>query len=313
MNSPTVQKPKVLLVVGAGRSGTTLVSSMLGQLEGYFSAGELNYFWDAGLTKNQLCSCGEKLCECSVWSNILKRKFNTATPEDYAEFGRLSRSVIRRLNIPLLRYPALMPQNLKIKWDKCLKIYDDLYQSIADETGAAVIVDTSKDPSHALFLARSKKIELYILHVVRDARAVAYSRQRKKRQISKVGKEEYMPIQGYAKSSIKWLGINTICELTLKQLRYKKIKYESDVSDPEDLLREINNYLNFLTTHPTHERHHTKILHTALGNPGRFTFSRSEITTDTQWKIGMKFWSKLIVTAITWPLLLRYRYSLFDF
>ena len=39
----------VLYVAGAGRSGSTLLDNLLGQIPGFFSAGELRYVWERGL------------------------------------------------------------------------------------------------------------------------------------------------------------------------------------------------------------------------------------------------------------------------
>jgi len=55
-----------------------------------------------------------------------------------------------------------------------------LYRRVADVTGAGVIIDSSKRPSDGALLRLLPGIDTYIVHLVRDPRAVAYSRQRKK-------------------------------------------------------------------------------------------------------------------------------------
>ena len=40
--------PKVLSVVGAGRSGTTVLASILDEVDGFTSAGELRWLWERG-------------------------------------------------------------------------------------------------------------------------------------------------------------------------------------------------------------------------------------------------------------------------
>ena len=57
----TAQQPgevKVLFLAGKGRSGGTLLASLLGQLPGFFNIGELNRLWDWGLVSNYRCGCG---------------------------------------------------------------------------------------------------------------------------------------------------------------------------------------------------------------------------------------------------------------
>jgi hypothetical protein len=47
MSSPQTSL-KVLSIVGAGRSGTTVLASILGEVGGFASAGELRWLWERG-------------------------------------------------------------------------------------------------------------------------------------------------------------------------------------------------------------------------------------------------------------------------
>ena len=51
----------VVFIGGASRTGSTLLSLLLGSLPGHFAAGEMRYLWLRGLQANQLCGCGEPL------------------------------------------------------------------------------------------------------------------------------------------------------------------------------------------------------------------------------------------------------------
>lgn len=44
---------KVLYIAGWGRSGSTILDNVLGQVEGFFSGGELSYLWERGLSENR--------------------------------------------------------------------------------------------------------------------------------------------------------------------------------------------------------------------------------------------------------------------
>jgi hypothetical protein len=44
-------RPNVLFVVGSGRSGSTLLDILLGQIPGFFSTGELHSLWWAGIRR----------------------------------------------------------------------------------------------------------------------------------------------------------------------------------------------------------------------------------------------------------------------
>src|SRR6476469_754930 len=55
----------VLFIAGWGRSGSTLLDRMLGQVPGVFSAGELRDIWDRGVREDRLCGCGQPFHECA--------------------------------------------------------------------------------------------------------------------------------------------------------------------------------------------------------------------------------------------------------
>ena len=77
MGAPALQasKVKVLYIAGYERSGSTLLHNVLGQLDGFFAAGELNEIWDRSLIENRRCGCGVPFKECEVWRGILINGF----------------------------------------------------------------------------------------------------------------------------------------------------------------------------------------------------------------------------------------------
>ncbi len=72
------QRVKVLYILGAGRSGSTLLSNILGQLDGFQSVGELFYLWENGLLKGGLCGCGEPVLQCPFWSEVLSQSLGSS-------------------------------------------------------------------------------------------------------------------------------------------------------------------------------------------------------------------------------------------
>ena len=60
-------------IVGWGRSGSTLLTAVLGELDGAFAAGELRMLWGRGAIGRRLCGCGREIPECHVWSQVLER------------------------------------------------------------------------------------------------------------------------------------------------------------------------------------------------------------------------------------------------
>src|SRR5690606_31367482 len=49
---------KVVFIGGLGRSGTTLLERLLGQLPGVMPLGEITHLWERDLLGNEMCACG---------------------------------------------------------------------------------------------------------------------------------------------------------------------------------------------------------------------------------------------------------------
>src|SRR6266498_4080255 len=84
---------KVLYIAGAGRSGSTLLDGVLGQLDGFFAAGELRYLWERGLQESRLCGCGVAVRDCPTWRAVLASAFGPGVDANAA--ARLQRKATR--------------------------------------------------------------------------------------------------------------------------------------------------------------------------------------------------------------------------
>ncbi len=69
------RRVKVLYFAGSGRSGTTIINNIIGQLDGAFAAGELRFLWDRGVVENRLCGCGRPFHDCPTWTTVMKTAF----------------------------------------------------------------------------------------------------------------------------------------------------------------------------------------------------------------------------------------------
>ena len=78
MTSPRPSMPQVVYVGSWGRSGSTLLDLVLGQIPGFVSVGELRYLWERGLAERQLCGCGRPVTGCPFWGAVLEEVFGTA-------------------------------------------------------------------------------------------------------------------------------------------------------------------------------------------------------------------------------------------
>ena len=92
--------PVVLYIAGPGRSGSTLLDLVLGQVDGVVSIGELRNLWYAGFHGAWPCGCGKPVTECPFWSAVLARAFGSVEsvcPESMQELRCWRRSGIAPL------------------------------------------------------------------------------------------------------------------------------------------------------------------------------------------------------------------------
>jgi hypothetical protein len=309
----TEARIKVLYIAGSGRSGSTILDRILGQLDGFFSVGELCNLWDRGLLAHRKCGCGVPVDQCPTWRGILATGFGRQLDQaDASRMIALRRGWVRVRHIPKVlatrwRRPAAHS-------DELLEVLGRLYRAVQEHTGCRVIVDSSKAPLYAELLARIPGIDLRVVHLVRDPRATAYSWLRNK-QLPDFGDARQMQRLPPLKSSGLWTLWQTMSELLVGRPRdrYLRLRYEDFVRDPQTAVRQVAALageqpavLPFLSSGAVL----LQATHSVSGNPNRFQTGTIQLRPDSEWMRSLGGGHRALVTAATWPLLIRYRYPL---
>ncbi len=308
------EKIRVLFIGGYGRSGSTLLERILGQIDSFFSIGEVRHIWERSFGENQLCGCGEHFTNCSFWCAVIEEAFGGWNKLDMDEFRALKNSTDLKRYIPLMAMPLLRTSNYEKRLEAYSEILGKLYKAISKISGCRIIVDSSKNPSHGFLLHTISDIDLYVLHLVRDSRAVAFSWQRRKVRPEVYWKKEFMPRHSWTKSAVEWLVLNTIIEsLAHMNTNYMLIRYEDLVCNLRNVVTQIIDRigekrpnLEFLDNSTVHLGKD----HTVSGNPMRFKAGAISVSPDNEWEAKMRKDKKCVVSTLTWPLLYRYGYFL---
>ncbi len=304
------ERVKVLYVAGLGRSGSTILSNSLGQTGGYFSAGELNFIWKHNVLENRLCGCGRPFRECPVWTRVMEEAFGGMDGVDAREMMWLQASGTRTRHIPLM-LTARGSRVLKERLEKLLINYGRLYEAMGSVTGSRVIVDSSKEPAHGYAMSMVPGVDFYVLHLIRDPRAAAYSWSKKKPQPDSDTKD-FMVRFSPAMSSALWDSWNASAEALWHRTpeRYLRLRYEDFVADPRKSLERILGLVGVAAELPLAGERKVKlgVSHTVSGNPNRFETGSVELRPDREWISRMSPRDKTLVTSLTLPLLRRYAY-----
>lgn len=308
-----MQKVTVLYVAGTGRSGSTLLGNMLGQVPGFFSGGEMNNLFKRGVIENWYCGCGVRFDSCPVWSDVLARAYGTSGTDAQAMVRCLDR-LTRVRRIPSLLRCGGNPARLGSGSQECLDTLDSLYRAIGEPAGARVVVDSSKSPSYGYLLGMLPSVDLRVVHLIRDPRGTAFSWRRKVLR-SDGASEREMQRMSLPKSSALWSIWNLTAEAMWKRsgVPYRRIRYEDLVADPAEAVKTVLDLAGIAPEGLDFIRDGSVTLdahHTISGNPMRLRTGEVELKPDLEWVTAMPLGQRLVVTALTAHSLKRYGYPI---
>jgi hypothetical protein len=230
---------KVLYIAGYGRSGSTVLSVILGNHPEITSVGEVSFLLQNWNDSDRLCSCGAHYGGCRFW-------------RDFPLYSLTTESAVVRKVEKLSSIPHVL---LGLIPDKDRQIYQDyhdrLFDYVVSRTGSSIIVDSSKSARRAagrfLALSRVADQDVYVLHLVRDGLAVMESR---------VVAGSNLALQGYShnprspglRAALGWVGANAYTAALGRLLglnRYMLLRYEDFVAGPATALKTIGQFVGF--------------------------------------------------------------------
>lgn len=310
-DAPTGTTVRVLYVAGTGRSGSTLISQLLGGVPGAISVGELRYLWERGIGENGWCGCGDRFDQCTFWRQVLKAAYpDAASPADLA--GLVERVVAADRQLLRLRQAAgLLDRRRAATGGPAQRLLvaelARVYSAISEVTGGAVIVDSSKLVSFALVAARTPGVEVSVAHLVRDPRGAAHSWSKQIQRTDR-GAVTAMGTEPPLKSGLLWALWNGLAAGTHAGAgsRYRRIRYEDVMADPIGTLSPVLRMVGLDPSGlpaPQDGQIDLRVAHTVAGNPGRMRSGPVPLRTDAAWVTEMPRRDRLVVTASTAPLL----------
>jgi hypothetical protein len=301
----------VLFITGSGRSGSTVLQNILGQVDGVFAAGELRYIWEISFMNNRLCGCGVPFAGCPQWHAIVQTAFGGIDRVDASELYQLTESY-RLHQLPTMLLPG-RERAVRRRLQPYLDALARLYDAIQRTTGCRWILDSSKNPAYGYVLTMLPNVRLTELHFVRDPRAVAYSWSKQKLFEPANGQLHYMPRYHPSRSAWQWVARNTAAETLLRSraTRYLRLHYEEFARAPQETMQQVLQLIAMPEARlPFVGPNQVELAanHSVFGNIARFRTGRLDIALDETWKQELPPKDRTTVTRITYPLLARYGY-----
>ena len=302
------ERTKVVYILAWGRSGSTILDNVLGEVDGFFSAGEIRFLWVRGVTKGWRCGCGKPVVECEVWSAVLRDLSGVEADGDLQreakEVESLQNTVARvRHTWRLLRLSKDQLADPSLR--RYTSLLDHLFHATSERSAARVVIDSSKRPSDAAMLTHVAGVDLYAVHLVRDPRAVAHSWAKRNYRVGR---------HGVVKSTVNWVTWNLASEAVARRLGRKAmlVRYEDFVADPRRVIHDIVTMVGEDAARAPDLRGNELELstnHTVSGNPSRFRTGAIKVRPDERWRNELATWKWWVATLVALPLLGRYRYA----
>lgn len=300
----------VLFLAGIGRSGTTLLERVLGEVPGVTALGEVMHLWERGIVRGERCGCGQPFRECPFWEAVGEAAFGGWQHVDAARMAALKHRVDRASRVPLValrRHGALADDAREYA-----ATYAALYRAAREVAGGGVVVDSSKQVSLAWCLRADPGIDLRVVHCLRDSRGVAHSWSTDVVRPEAVSSEhDRMPRYSPMTVSALWSLHNLEIEALGRSVPLLRLRYEDFVASPAERTREVLALagVHDPLTHVDERGVRLGAGHSCAGNPMRFVHGCIEVRADERWRREQADTSRRLVTALTAPLLHRYRYA----
>lgn len=283
----------VLAIAGAGRSGSTLLEGMIADATRSASIGEAIWIWERGFRRDELCGCGERFQSCSFWTAVAVEAFGGLDQVPSERLIELQGLTLRRRYIPYLLGWGRPPTSFNEHLNELRELLSRFYGAIDRVAEGRLILDSSKHGAYLQVLAGSPGLTTRTVHLVRDARAVAFSWSRPKLRPEIHWDRQMMRTYGTLTATKMWIGDNLMASTLRRTTEYQMIRYEDLVDDPEQWVVELAAGCG---NRPSGD----SIVHSIGGNPARFE-RHAPIRSDDRWRTEMATWRQWTVRLLTLP------------
>jgi hypothetical protein len=300
---------QVAFIAGASRSGSTLLERILEQVDGVVTVGELRWLWLARWP-SMVCECGAEFGACQFWQGVLVEAFGSGHQDARARVRELKTRVLRHRFAT--RFTASGPGGqVGSELAEISSLLTRLYGALSLSTGASTIVDAGKLPLWGLVASMSPTLDLRVVHLVRDPRAVSFSWTRVRELPYLPGTP--MPTQGPLRSALDWVTANSEAEILKRRVPESMLVLYGDLArDPGSTVRRVVKLLDLDADVDTLFANRSILRparsgHAIAGNPMRAQEGPIVIAPDDEWRSSLSRKRRLTAMLCTGPLWHHYR------
>jgi hypothetical protein len=259
------KKQTIIFIVGAGRSGSTVLDKYLGGHSKGFSMGEIGML-DTCID-GMLCSCSNKMRECSFYKTIIENHRNEVLGTSF----RIKRKTL--FDTLLLRIQIFISIIFNVnlldrKSKEILSNNHKIISSITKTSNQEVFIDSTKNTIRAMLLAKLyfKDYTIKYIYLIRHPFANIFSRKKKEVKVLINGK--YLTLDSSTISQSCKMGLQVwnkqnllaIFSLILVKKHVRVFMFEDFISNPKDMFNRLSDihHLQYESTmnNLDHKEHH---------------------------------------------------------
>ena len=290
-------QPRVLYIMGAARSGSTILSILLGSHQDIENLGEVKKWPDhRGLPRDTELKEENLL----FWRKVFEHYQNYTGKVNFQEIKKLYDLVENNRMFVLNLFGCVCP--------KILQQYEThigtLFRSIGKISGKVLLLDSSKNLCRGIRLYRSREVETVIIYLVRDPRAVVWSFLKKD-----IEQRPQKPVR----TTINYIIVNTaalLFHLISHRERVFLVRYEDLIQNPKAVLNTFQGHTGLDMTNVKKKIRNREIFDTNYMIDGnRIRKERSiQFTPDLMWKEAMGYLMRFGIYLMTLPFNIIFKY-----
>ncbi len=222
---------KVIYIIGAGRSGSTILEVALGNSENIFDAGELVRFFKLGGKPHGFSPESDNY---KFWLNIGENFKSRINQKNISDLSDLTISIEYHSGF----FKNLFHVRSKKKVKEYKSIVNSFFEVLSENIEEPIILDGSKYPGRALALYRSLDWPVYFIYMKRNPKGVVQSFGQKNVE---------QPSKSFLMANLYYFAVNflaTIVKWIVPKSRFMSVKYENFIKTPEEEITKIQKKFN---------------------------------------------------------------------
>lgn len=229
---------KIVSIIGNGRSGSTILESIINNNENIISVGECFRFWERFYKDETFCGCGASITECALWT-FVHRELSLKI-KDY------SPSKTKQILKEYLQYKHFNSISLENQSSEYLYLIENIkvfFAAIFSFSNEKVILESSKSVYWAKIIETIPELEVYFLHLERDLTSVASSWKKRVKLPEFKDDNHFMPVKSDLTIIRTW--VRTKFLASKQNFRhYKFISFKDFCQNSRDIQEEVFKYLD---------------------------------------------------------------------